>query len=97
MQTTTLCPRLTANKRVTVNPDPVPSSAISDAALKVFSPDEIKRLPHQMRLSLAGMLRRRLERPGPPPTLEELQGIKQLVTEELWHPSLSNASKLRED
>ena len=76
--------------------EPVSSTAISEAALKVFSPEEIKKLPQQIGLSLAGMLRRRLERPGPPPTLDELHGIKELVTEHLWHPALGTFSRVDE-
>jgi len=72
----------------------VSSSDISKAALKVFSPEEIQQLPRPMKLSLIGMLHRRLEKPGPPPTQDELEGIKELVTVHLWHPSLTTTANL---
>jgi hypothetical protein len=75
----------------------ITSEDISQAVQKVFSPTEICELPYQMRLSLVGMVRRRLEEPGNPPTLAELQGIKLLVTEHLWHPALTKALREQKD
>lgn len=57
-------------------------------ALKVFSREELTQMPKQQRLSLMGMISRRLKKDGPPPTLAELQGFRQLVEEDLWHPAL---------
>ena len=75
----------------------ITSEDVSQAVHKVFSPTEICELPYQMRLSLVEMVRRRLEEPGNPPTLAELQGIKLLVTEHLWHPALTNALRELKD
>ena len=74
----------------------VTSKDISAAALQVFSPDEIKAMPEQTGLTLAALLRKRLEQKGPAPTLEKLQGIKELVVEHLWHPTLTTIAKGRE-
>jgi len=41
------------------------------------------------RVHFFSMIGRRLDKPGPPPTVEELQGIKELATEHLWHPELT--------
>lgn len=61
-------------------------------ALKVFSPEELKQMPRQQRLSLAVMLERRLAQ-EPKPTQDELEGLKELLLNDLWHPALSALSK----
>ena len=76
--------------------EPASSTAISEAALKVFSRDELTAMPKPQRLSLMGIIGRRLDKKGPPPTLEELQGIRELVTEHLWHPALGAFSQVDE-
>jgi hypothetical protein len=40
------------------------------------------------------MIERRLNQDGPPPTKAELEGIKELVLEHLWHPALSALSEI---
>jgi hypothetical protein len=70
-------------KKEQVSPDD-----ISATALKVFSRDELIQMPRQQRLSLMGMIGRRLKKDGPPPTQDELLGIRELVEEHLWHPAL---------
>ncbi len=68
--------------------DPVSSSDISAAALKVFSREELVAMPRPQRLSLMSMIERRLNKDDPPPTLAELQEMRELVEEHLWHPAL---------
>lgn len=72
----------------------VTSADISAAALRVFSREEIQQMPRPMRLSLASMIARRLEKPGPAPTRDELQGFRNLVEQDLWHPALGRAARL---
>ena len=38
------------------------------------------------------LIARRLDKPGLPPTQDELVGIKELVTEHLWHPAFNQLS-----
>lgn len=64
---------------------------ISATALKVFSREELTQMPRQQRLSLMGMIGRRLEKDGPPPTQDELQGLRELVEQDLWHPALGRS------
>lgn len=68
--------------------------AIYEAALMVSSHDELKQMPDQVGLSMFSMIERRLRKDGPPPTLAELQGIKAMATEHLWHPALNAVSNL---
>ena len=67
-------------------------NAISEAALKVFSRDELVQMPKQQRLSLMHLIAQRLDK-QPPPTVDELEGIKELVLEHLSHPALGALSK----
>ena len=71
----------------------VSSKDISAAALRVFSREELTQMPEPSRLSLGVLISKRLKKEGPPPTLEELQGIRELVTQHLWHPALSQLSE----
>jgi hypothetical protein len=71
----------------------VSSKDISAAALKVFSAEELESMPKPSLSSLGTLLARRLAQ-RPEPTLEELQGIKELVVEHLWHPALGTSSEL---
>ena len=75
-----------------MNKEPASSSAISAAALKVCSREELIQMPKPQRSSLMHLIARRLDEPGPPPTLAELEGIKELVTDHLWHPALNQLS-----
>ena len=61
-------------------------------ALQVFSPEDLQQMPEQQQLSLATMLERRLAQ-QPAPTLDELEGIKELLLNDLWHPALSALPK----
>ena len=61
---------------------------IYEMALQVFSPEELQQMPRQQRLSLAVMLERRLEQQSAP-SKDELEGLKDLLLNDLWHPALS--------
>lgn len=64
---------------------------ISATALKVFSREEFAALSPQQGNSFLGMVARRLEKDGPPPTQDELQGLRELVEQDLWHPALGRS------
>lgn len=66
-----------------VSPDDIYATA-----LKVFSREELTQMQTQPLRSLMGMISRRLKKDGPPPTQDELLGIRELVEEHLWHPAL---------
>ena len=51
-------------------------------------------MPRPVGLSLMVLIEERLNRDGPPPTKAELEGIKELVLEHLWHPALSALSEI---
>ena len=76
-----------------MNKEPASLSAISEAALKVFSREELTQLGQPPLRSLGSLIGHRLDRPGPPPTQDELVGIKELVTDHLWHPAFNQLSK----
>jgi len=40
------------------------------------------------------LVAKRLSKDGPPPTLEEIKGFRQLVEDDLWHLALSRAAGL---
>ena len=66
-------------------------NAILEAALKVTTREELAQMPRASLLSLGHLLEQRLlEKPAP--TLEELQGIKELVVDHLSHPALAAVS-----
>jgi len=76
--------------RIKVEPTervPVTKDDIVEAALKVCTREELRSMSKPTLLSLGTLLGRRLEK-LPPPTVDELIGIKELVTEHLWHPAL---------
>ena len=75
-----------------MNKEPASSNAISEAALKVCSREELIQMPKPQRSSLMHLIARRLDKPGLPPTQDELVGIKELVTEHLWHPAFNQLS-----
>jgi hypothetical protein len=62
-------------------------SVTSEKVRQVFAGVQ---LVEQQRPSLERLLDRALERNAPNPIpVEELEGIKELVTQHLWHPELS--------
>ena len=69
--------------------------AIIAAALEVFTSDELNQLVPQVRASVLGMIGRRLAEPGPPPTRDELEGIRELATEHLWPAALNGLAARR--
>lgn len=68
--------------------DPEKVKAIVDAALQVFTREELRQMSGPSLRSLGHLISKRLDKPGPPPTHDELLGIRELVTEWLWHPAL---------
>ena len=70
----------------------VSPSDIYATALQVFSPEELQQMPKQQQLSLATMLERRLAQESAP-SKEELEGLKELLLNDLWHPALSALPK----
>ena len=66
---------------------------ITEAALKVCSREELQQMPEIALLNLGYLIDKRLKEDGPPPSVDELQGIKELATEDLWHPALGTFSK----
>ena len=76
-----------------MNKEPASSNAISEAVLRVCSREELNQMDKVSLSNLGHLIGHRLDRPGPPPTQDELQGIKELVTEHLWHPALSRLSE----
>ena len=75
-----------------MNKEPASSNAISEAALKVCSREELTQMDKVSLSNLGHLIARRLDKPGPPPTQDELVGIKELVTDHLWHPAFNQLS-----
>lgn len=71
----------------------IPSVLVGDAALEVFTREEINQLDRPAILSLARLLRDRLTKAGPPPTRDELEGIRELLTEHLFAIDFKYAAK----
>jgi len=71
----------------------IPSVLVGDAALEVFTREEINQLDRPAMLSLAKLLRDRLAKAGPPPTHDELEGIRELLTEHLFAIDFKYAPK----
>ena len=67
-------------------PSPSPESLLK-AALTGTSMDALRRLSELERRSFFSLLNRRLTEPGAP-SPEEVQGLLELVTDHLYHPSL---------
>ena len=72
--------------------EPTSSNAIFEAALTVCSKAEFAKMSEQQGSSFLHLVAKRLDKPGPAPTQAELEGIKELATEHLWHPALSRLS-----
>ena len=66
---------------------------VTEAALKVCSREELQQMPEIALRNLGFLIDKRLREDGPPPSVEELQGIKELATEDLWHPAVGAYSK----
>ena len=76
-----------------MNKEPASSNAISEAALRVFSREQLTQMPEPQLRSFVALIGKRLLKEGPPPTQDELVGIKELVTDHLWHPAFNQLSK----
>ena len=75
---------------MTGEPKPIISAqAINEAASRVFTREELTAMPRPQLLTLGSLVAKRLDQAGPPPTQDELEGIRELVTEHLWHGALS--------
>ena len=72
------------------------SNAISQAALKVCSREELEQMSRISRMNLGSLIANRLEKAGPPPTVAELQGLKELALDYLSHPALERLSAINE-
>jgi hypothetical protein len=63
----------------------ISSQDITDAAYKIYSPEEIHYMPRQMRTSLVAMLREKLEKRGVAGVKqEELEGVKDMLENHLY-------------
>jgi hypothetical protein len=71
----------------------VSSTDISKAALKVCSREELEQMSRPQRMNLMSLIATRLEKAGPPPSVSELEGLKELALEHLSHPALGRLSK----
>lgn len=80
-----------------MNKEPESLNAVSEAALKVFSREELIQMSSPQRRSFLHLVAKRLDEPGSPPTLAELEGIKELVTKHLWHPAFNQLSEQLQD
>ena len=79
---------LIVNGAVQMSKEPASPSDISAAALKVCSREELVQMPRPQRMNFLGMIERRLNKETVP-TLDELQGIKEL-SEHLWPPAIND-------
>ena len=68
------------------------SDQISKAVLTVFSREELSEMAVPHRLSLLQLIEVRVNKTTNWPTKEELQEIRKLITQDLWHLSLINLS-----
>ena len=73
--------------------EPTSSIDLSAMALQVCSREELQQMSRPSLLGLLHLMEKRALQPGPPPTHNELLGIKELVLEHLSHPALSALSK----
>lgn len=58
---------------------------VVENALRIMSWDDLNSISAIPQRNLLAMIRRRLQKDGPPPTDDELEGIKELALEHLWH------------
>jgi len=72
------------------------SDQISKTVLTVFSREELSEMAVPYRLSLLQLIEVRVNKTTNWPAKDELQGIRELLTQDLWHPSLTNLSSGRD-
>ena len=64
------------------------SAEITEAVFKIFTPDQIRAASPMPMRNFIYMVRRRLQKAGPPPTVDELDGLRELAFEHLWAGTL---------
>lgn len=64
------------------------SSNLTEAVFKIFTPDDIRVASPMPMRNFIYMVRRRLEKAQPPPTVDELDGLRELAFEHLWAGAL---------
>ena len=62
------------------------------AVLRIFTRDQIRDLSPMPFRGFVAMVARRLAKAGPPPTDDELEGLRELAFEHLWHSAFENLS-----
>ena len=60
------------------------------AVLRIFTRDQIRDLSPIPFRGFVAMVARRLAKAGPPPTDDELEGLRELAFEHLWHSAFEN-------
>lgn len=71
----------------------VTAEEIIVAALKVFSREELQQLSRPVLLTIGTMIGKRLaDTTRAYPTIDELEGIRELATEHLWHAAFDRFS-----
>lgn len=63
----------------------VSTEEVVAAVLRIFTREQIRDLSPMPFQNFVGMVTRRLEKDGPPPTDDELDGLHELAFEHLWH------------
>lgn len=64
------------------------SVEITEAVLKIFTPEQIRAASSMPMRNFIYMVKRRLQKAGPPPTVDELDGLRELAFEHLWTGAL---------
>ena len=60
------------------------------AVLRIFTREEMQDLSPTPFRSFVAMVARRLAKAGPPPTDDELEGLRELAFEHLWHSAFDS-------
>lgn len=67
-----------------------PTEEVVAAVLRIFTREEIQDLSPTPFRSFVAMVARRLAKAGPPPTDDELDGLRELAFEHLWHSAFDS-------
>lgn len=73
----------------------VSAEEIKAAALRIFTHDEIKNLSRIPFRSFLILIEKRLREDGPQPTDDELDGLRELAFEHLWHSTFDRHTQSR--
>jgi hypothetical protein len=73
--------------------DPAFVALLRQYALQVFTSTELATMARQPRNMFFSMLDRRLRESGPPPTVDEVDGFKELATVHLWCDAFTALAK----